>query len=53
MKRVLVNFTEEQLEMLDKIIDSKFYKSRSEAIRDAITILIEKEKAKELEEKLK
>jgi len=53
MKRVLVNLTDAQLEELDKLIKDKVYRNRSEAIRDAVRQLLEKEKITELNKKLR
>ncbi len=51
-KRALINLTEYQITLLDSLVKKKVYFSRSEAIRDAVRMLLEKRKLKELEEKL-
>jgi len=53
MKRVLVNLTDAQLEELDKLTKNKVYRNRSEAVRDAVRQLLEKEKITELNKKLR
>lgn len=52
MKRVLVNLTEKLLKEIDTLVEEKVYSSRSEAFRDAVRLLIEKSKIKEIDEKL-
>jgi len=52
MKRILVNLTEQQLEGLEYLVNSKVYTNRSEALRDAIQLLLEKKKLEELEKKI-
>ena len=52
MKRVLVNLTEQQIEELEQLVNSNYYTNRSEALRDAIRLLLEKKKLEELEEKI-
>lgn len=52
MKRVLVNLTDVQLEELDELLKKGLYKGRSQSVRDAVRILIEKEKLREIEKKL-
>jgi Arc/MetJ-type ribon-helix-helix transcriptional regulator len=53
MKRVLINLSDAQLEELDKLIKCNIYRNRSEAVRDAIRQLLEKEKVNELNKKLR
>jgi Arc/MetJ-type ribon-helix-helix transcriptional regulator len=52
MKRVLVNLTEQQIEELEQLVNSNSYTNRSEALRDAIRLLLEKKKLEELEKKI-
>lgn len=52
MKRVLINLTDTLLEELDTLVEKKVYSTRSEALRDAARLLVEKSKLEELDEKL-
>jgi Arc/MetJ-type ribon-helix-helix transcriptional regulator len=52
MKRVLINLTEKQLEELDKLVKEGFYGSRTEAVREAVRILLESKKLNEIQEKV-
>jgi metal-responsive CopG/Arc/MetJ family transcriptional regulator len=50
--RILVNLTHAQISELDAIVKSKEYPSRSEAIREAVKMLLETKKLEKLKEKL-
>jgi hypothetical protein len=52
IKRVLVNLTSLQIEELDEMVKEGRYSNRAEAMRDAVRILLEKKKIKELHEVL-
>jgi Arc/MetJ-type ribon-helix-helix transcriptional regulator len=52
MKKMLVSVTEGQLEELDKLVASGVYGSKADAVRDAVCMLLEKDKLSKLEEKL-
>ena len=43
MKRILTNFTEQQLKELDNLVKQNGFGSRSEAIRNALELLIKSE----------
>ena len=49
IKRVLVNLTSLQLEELDKMVKEGKYSNRTEAVRDAVRILLEMKKIEELQ----
>ena len=51
-KRIIINLTDQQIKELERIAKSKDYKSRSEAIRDAVVQFLEKKKIEEIEKKL-
>lgn len=40
--KISVNITKKQAEMIDKLVEKGIYTDRSEAIRSAINLLIEK-----------
>ena len=48
MKRVLVNFTKEQLEQIDKLVEAGLYRSRSDVLRSAFKLFLEAGKYSDL-----
>lgn len=52
-KKLLVSLTDQQIAELDILVEKGIYKNRSEAIRSAVRLLLEKAKLEQLEEKLK
>jgi Arc/MetJ-type ribon-helix-helix transcriptional regulator len=46
-KRIIVSLTEKQEEELDKMVKIGVYRTRSEAIRDAVRLLISMKKRRE------
>jgi len=53
MERVLANLTSKQLKKLDRLVKLNDYGSRSEAIRDALILLLKSEKFPELRKIIK
>jgi metal-responsive CopG/Arc/MetJ family transcriptional regulator len=51
IKRILINLTDLQIAELDKMVKRGEYSNRTEAVRDAARILIERKKAEELQER--
>ena len=52
MKRILANLAPKQLKQLDSLVENLGYRSRSEAIRDALQLLSQSETSKELKQML-
>jgi len=50
--RILVNLSHIQISELDRMVESGLYPSRSEAIREAVNLLLETKKLEQLKEKL-
>ena len=50
--RILVNLSHIQISELDRMVESGLYPSRSEAIREAVNLLLETKKLEKLKEKL-
>lgn len=50
--RILANLTHAQISELDDFVKSGVYASRSEAIREAVNLLLEAKKLEKLKEKL-
>lgn len=48
MERILSNLTKKQLKKLDKLVEQNNYSSRSEALRDALLLLLATEKSTKL-----
>ena len=51
-RKILVNVSQDQLEKFKKFIEKRNYNFRSEAIRDAILLLLESQKSIQLQNKL-
>lgn len=49
LNRILINLTDEQLEKLNKLLKGEKYRSRSEAIRDAVLLLLKSEDSPQLQ----
>jgi Arc/MetJ-type ribon-helix-helix transcriptional regulator len=52
MRRILTNFTEKQLKQLDELVKKLGYRSRSEALRDALGLLQQATVSRELKQTL-